>query len=173
MEKIEYFNEEISILWQPKVCIHAGICVKTLPKVYDPTKRPWIKIENATTEQLFSQIAKCPSGALSIEKTDKTNSIEMEQTKVVIDRSPYGEIQLFSDDVKAGKMDIAISGEKLTVFHTEVRSEFAGRGFAKLLLDKLVNYAEQNSLKIVPVCPYVNLQFRRHPKMYAAVWYRE
>ena len=28
-------------------------------------ERPWIKIENATTEQLKNQINKCPSGALS------------------------------------------------------------------------------------------------------------
>ena len=62
----EYTNGEITILWQPKKCTHSGVCVKTLPKVYNPKLRPWIKMENATTEALKAQVAKCPSGALSI-----------------------------------------------------------------------------------------------------------
>lgn len=70
METHEYHNGEITILWKPKVCIHSGICVKTLPKVYDPKARPWIRIENATTQELLEQVAKCPSGALSIKKSE-------------------------------------------------------------------------------------------------------
>lgn len=66
MEKIKYSNGEITILWQPKACIHAGICVRTLPQVYNPKARPWIKAENASTQQLIDQVSKCPSGALSI-----------------------------------------------------------------------------------------------------------
>lgn len=64
-KKIEYTNGEITINWQPNICQHTGICVRTLPQVYRPQERPWIKIENATTEQLIDQINKCPSGALS------------------------------------------------------------------------------------------------------------
>jgi uncharacterized Fe-S cluster protein YjdI len=68
METIKYPNGEITILWQPKMCIHSAVCVKTLPKVYDPKSRPWIRPENATTQELIDQVAKCPSGALSIQK---------------------------------------------------------------------------------------------------------
>jgi uncharacterized Fe-S cluster protein YjdI len=64
MEK-DYTNGEITIKWQPKKCQHAGICVKMLPKVYNPKNKPWITIENATTDALKSQVSKCPSGALS------------------------------------------------------------------------------------------------------------
>lgn len=64
----EYSNGEITILWQSEKCTHSGICVKTLPQVYNPKERPWIKMENATSEELISQVAKCPSGALSIKK---------------------------------------------------------------------------------------------------------
>lgn len=62
----EYSNNDITILWQSKKCIHAGVCVKTLPQVYSPKEVPWVKIENATTEELIDQVSKCPSGALSI-----------------------------------------------------------------------------------------------------------
>lgn len=68
MERKEYSNGEITIVWQPKLCIHSGVCVKTLPQVYNPQERPWIKPENATTRELLNQVAKCPSGALSIKQ---------------------------------------------------------------------------------------------------------
>lgn len=63
--KKEYSNGELTIVWQPSLCRHAGVCVRMLPKVYNPAARPWITIENATTEQLIDQIGKCPSGALT------------------------------------------------------------------------------------------------------------
>ena len=65
METHKYQAGEITDIWKPKVCIHAGVCVKMLPKVYNPKERPWIKTENATSEALKEQIEKCPSGALS------------------------------------------------------------------------------------------------------------
>ena len=61
-----YTNGDVIILWQPEKCIHSGVCVKTLPQVYNPKERPWIKPENATSQELISQVARCPSGALSI-----------------------------------------------------------------------------------------------------------
>ncbi|EID72428.1 (4Fe-4S)-binding protein [Imtechella halotolerans] len=66
MSTREYTNGEITIIWKPEKCIHSGICVKTLPGVYNPKDKPWIKPENAQTQELISQVAKCPSGALSI-----------------------------------------------------------------------------------------------------------
>ena len=76
MESIEYSNGEITVIWQPKICTHAGVCVRTLPQVYDPKGRPWIRLQNATTQQLVDQIAKCPSGALSI----KENMVKMRES---------------------------------------------------------------------------------------------
>jgi uncharacterized Fe-S cluster protein YjdI len=68
--KVAYSNDDITIVWKPKMCIHAGECVKTLPEVYKPREKPWISIENASTEELKSQIGKCPSGALSYYKNE-------------------------------------------------------------------------------------------------------
>ena len=63
--KMQYKNENITIHWDQSKCIHAGICVRSLPNVYNPKERPWVKIENASTEELKAQIDKCPSRALS------------------------------------------------------------------------------------------------------------
>ncbi|SDJ14096.1 GNAT family N-acetyltransferase [Chryseobacterium jejuense] len=96
----------------------------------------------------------------------------MERTEIVLE-GRKGEIQLFSEDKKAGKMDISVIGKKLTVYHTEVDPEFEGKGFAKILLERLVSYARENDLKILPLCPFVHAQFKRHPEEYNDVWLKE
>lgn len=60
-----YSNGEVTIVWNPDICIHSGICVRGLPNVFQPKDKPWIKINQASTEELVSQVKKCPSGALS------------------------------------------------------------------------------------------------------------
>ncbi|WP_165041053.1 (4Fe-4S)-binding protein [Dysgonomonas sp. ZJ709] len=70
-KKIEYSNGELTIIWKPELCQHAGICVKSLPMVYNPKDRPWIKIKNATNDQLIAQINDCPSGALTYRMNSK------------------------------------------------------------------------------------------------------
>ena len=67
-------------------------------------------------------------------------------------------------------MVISIDGNKLTVYHTEVREKAEGRGLANQLLSSMVEYARKNSLQIAPLCPYVHLQLKRHPELYADVW---
>lgn len=67
----EYSNGEITVIWQPEKCTHSGICVKMLPQVYNPKERPWVKPQNATTDELKAQIDQCPSGALSYRINNK------------------------------------------------------------------------------------------------------
>jgi len=62
------------------MCIHAAECVKRLPNVYNPNAKPWITIENTTSEELISQIDACPSGALTYKSNSIENQIEMEET---------------------------------------------------------------------------------------------
>lgn len=97
----------------------------------------------------------------------------METTEVVLGEKNRGVVQLFSDGDKAGEMDIAVNGKRLIVYHTEVKTEYEGKGFAKLLLNKLVSYARENGLKIVALCPYVHAQFKRHPEKFSDVWSME
>jgi uncharacterized Fe-S cluster protein YjdI len=61
----EYKREDITIVWKPKLCIHAEVCVNSLPEVYRPGEKPWIRQDNAGKDELIDQINGCPSGALS------------------------------------------------------------------------------------------------------------
>ncbi|MEX0272920.1 MAG: (4Fe-4S)-binding protein [Flavobacteriaceae bacterium] len=67
----KYTKGDLTIIWKPKTCIHAGVCVKKLPNVYDPKARPWITPENAGVDELNAQIDACPSAALSYETQSK------------------------------------------------------------------------------------------------------
>ncbi len=64
--KHTYQNSEVTVLWQPGICIHSGICARGLSAVFNPQRRPWIDLSQATTEAIIEQVKKCPSGALSI-----------------------------------------------------------------------------------------------------------
>ena len=70
MSKIKEYpkGEKFAVIWEASKCAHAGVCVRTLPKVYKPNDRPWINPEFATVEELKKQIDACPSGALSYKK---------------------------------------------------------------------------------------------------------
>ncbi|HVE58214.1 MAG TPA: (4Fe-4S)-binding protein [Pyrinomonadaceae bacterium] len=67
----EYTNGEITVVWQPDLCIHSANCVKNLPAVFKPQEKPWIRVENASSEEIMNAIDKCPSGALSYRKNEK------------------------------------------------------------------------------------------------------
>lgn len=64
--KKTYPKEDLTVVWQPEKCIHSGVCVGGLPKVFKPKDKPWIQTENATKEEIRNQVLKCPSGALSL-----------------------------------------------------------------------------------------------------------
>ncbi len=52
----KYDNGEITVVWQPGLCIHSARCVKGLPEVFNTTSKPWINIDGADSETIVSQI---------------------------------------------------------------------------------------------------------------------
>jgi uncharacterized Fe-S cluster protein YjdI len=81
MERKHYQNEQITVVWQPKMCIHSGKCFRGLHSVFDPLKRPWITLEGADNEAVVAQVEKCPSGALSYFR----NESRMEETDTPVE----------------------------------------------------------------------------------------
>ncbi|HRF60143.1 MAG TPA: (4Fe-4S)-binding protein [Fimbriimonadaceae bacterium] len=62
----EYSNGEVTVVWNPALCIHSGRCVRGLPAVFDVKRRPWIDVMASDSESIVRQVGQCPSGALSI-----------------------------------------------------------------------------------------------------------
>ena len=62
----EYSNGEVTVVWQPHLCIHSKKCWKGLLPVFDPRRKPWIDMDAASSERIVAQVNECPSRALSI-----------------------------------------------------------------------------------------------------------
>ncbi|TLX71270.1 hypothetical protein E9993_20840 [Labilibacter sediminis] len=106
----EYSNGELTVVWKPKLCIHAEECVNALPQVYKPDERPWINVENASTDQLINQIKKCPSGALSYYMNgEKDDASETSSTKVeILENGPllvHGTLKVLDKDGTSEKRE--------------------------------------------------------------------
>jgi len=67
METIEneFSNGEITVAFAPKKCIHAEKCAKGLSEVFRTSVIPWIYLDGAASDEIITQVKKCPSGALS------------------------------------------------------------------------------------------------------------
>lgn len=65
-----YQAEGIVVRFELARCIHAAECVRGLPEVFDPQRRPWIEPDRATPEDIARVVARCPTGALTYERLD-------------------------------------------------------------------------------------------------------
>lgn len=86
-KRVYYRSDEITVSYAPDVCIHAAECVKGLPKVFNPTKKPWVSIDAEPAIKIADTIKKCPTGALQFEMKNigkKINEVNMEKTKITV-----------------------------------------------------------------------------------------
>lgn len=94
----------------------------------------------------------------------------MEDILLKLNDKGRGSFYVLDGEEQIALMEIGISENSLTVYHTEVSPKAEGRGLAKELLSHMVAYARQHGLKVIPLCPFVNAQFKRHPAEYADIW---
>jgi len=97
----------------------------------------------------------------------------MGDVKLNLNDKNKGAFTIKEGDEQLGEMVISLSGNYLTVYHTEVAPKGEGKGLAKEMLSAMVDYARDHSLKVIPLCPFVHAQFKRHPEMYTDIWNKE
>ena len=66
----DYPTAGLTVHWDSDICIHSGVCSRTLPQVFRPREKPWIDADAADAAALAAAIDKCPSGALRYTRTD-------------------------------------------------------------------------------------------------------
>ena len=54
----------------------------------------------------------------------------------------------------------------LVITHTEVPKELEGKGLGSLLAKNALQYAEENGLKLMPLCPFMAAYIRKHYEEY-------
>jgi uncharacterized Fe-S cluster protein YjdI len=59
-----YESPEITVTFDPNVCRHTGVCLRTLGAVFDTRRARWIQPEAAPADDVAAAVQKCPSGAL-------------------------------------------------------------------------------------------------------------
>ncbi|CAG5068760.1 putative protein YjdJ [Dyadobacter sp. CECT 9623] len=94
----------------------------------------------------------------------------MSEVKMKLDNRKRGAFYIEEEGKQIGEMVIGVSDTTLTVYHTEVDPDKEGKGFAKQMFDKMVAYARQEHLQVLPLCQYVHLQFKRHPENFEDIW---
>lgn len=63
-----YEGDAITVTFDPTLCTHSGKCVRGLPGVFDVRRKRWIDIDAASAEEIAAQVARCPSGALQVQR---------------------------------------------------------------------------------------------------------
>ena len=72
---------------------------------------------------------------------------------------------VFKDAGAEAEMTFSKAGEHMIIIdHTEVPDAFRGQGVGLRLVTRAVEDARAAGKKIIPLCPFANAQFRRHPE---------
>ncbi|MBK7595236.1 MAG: (4Fe-4S)-binding protein [Gemmatimonadetes bacterium] len=59
-----YESGDVRVTFNPQVCQHSGVCLRTLPAVFDVSRARWVHPDAAGAHEVIAAVAKCPSGAL-------------------------------------------------------------------------------------------------------------
>lgn len=79
-----------------------------------------------------------------------------------IDNETKGFFKAVENEKEAGRMTYSQAGEsKFIIDHTEVNPEFNGKGVGKKMVLAAVEYARNNNLKIIPLCPFAKSVFEK------------
>jgi predicted GNAT family acetyltransferase len=82
------------------------------------------------------------------------------------DNGKKGRFVIYENDVPAGEMSYVWTGKTRSIIdHTGVEPSFSGRGFGEQLVAKAVEYARDNNLKILPLCPFAKKVFDNDVKL--------
>ena len=98
-----YTAEEITVYYERARCRHYAECVRGLPDVFDPSRRPWIRADLADGEVIAEVVRRCPTGALHYRLTSGEPERPLEPTS--IHRDPGGPLLVSGDlvlDTPAG-----------------------------------------------------------------------
>lgn len=83
-----------------------------------------------------------------------------------INRETKGEFIATFDGKKAGVMTYSWAGaDKIIIDHTEVEPAYNGKGVGKEMVYKAVEFARENNLKIIPLCPFATATFKKNEEI--------
>lgn len=77
-----------------------------------------------------------------------------------------GQFLIYDNNYLAGKLSYKkVEQDKIDTYHTCVKEVFQGKGYAGKLFFKVIEYAENQSVKIIPTCSFIRVMFQRNPQL--------
>jgi predicted GNAT family acetyltransferase len=84
------------------------------------------------------------------------------------------DVRVFHNEI-AHRFELQIAGlralltyrrfpDRFIIDHTEVPEPLEGKGLAAMLASSALDFARENHLRVVPLCPYVSHFLRKHPE---------
>ena len=67
-------------------------------------------------------------------------------------------------DGKLSKLDYIQNGKNFVITHVGVDPSLRGQGVAGKIVEAGLEYARENSFRVVPMCSYAAAYIRRHPE---------
>ena len=87
----EYRSGHVSVLWFAERCIHSAECIRRLPQVFDPDRRPWVDVDAADADAIAQAVLACPTGALHLgpHPSGPREPVPRETTVLPVRNGPY------------------------------------------------------------------------------------
>ena len=100
---ISYPGVDVTVTYDLKRCIHAAECVKGLPAVFNPDKKPWVDPDLASADEVAEVIGHCPTGALKYKRHDDgaEEPIPTENAISIVENGPLyvrGDVTIYSSE---------------------------------------------------------------------------
>lgn len=97
----EYRNDDITVRWYAKRCIHSAACIRMAPRVFNPRRRPWIDLAAGDTDRIIAAVEACPTGALEYVSPRAEQPVPAETKVEVIPDGPLflrGQIRIVGEN---------------------------------------------------------------------------
>ena len=79
-----------------------------------------------------------------------------------IDQDTKGYFVASDSEHEAGRITYTFAGNsKIIIDHTEVSDAYRGQNIGKRILMEIVEYARENKIKIIPLCPFAKAIFEK------------
>ena len=77
-----------------------------------------------------------------------------------------GFFKAVNENLEAGKMTYSWAGnDKIIIDHTEVNPDYKGKKVGFQMVMSAIEFAKENNIKIIPLCPFVKSVFDKTPEI--------
>ncbi len=144
-----YEGAAIRVVWHARRCIHSAACIRALPRVFDPRRRPWIDVGAADADAVADAVSRCPTGALHYERLDGGDADRVE---------PGARISAARDGPLIVRGEVELVDEDGTVIRRDTRIALCRCGQSKRLpfcddTHRAVGFRSANPAPAAPPAP--------------------